>query len=200
MCGYLFVPVFCCEMCKTGNTCQRGHNFSRILSEVLCCDPAQISHLFPMNKPDCWAVNNLHYYFSHLSACFSLSELMGFVNQRSAEHFLGPSAALSQHCLHSHTRELGKPLGALAVCTLYLSGAVTSVHVPLLTFSQEQKYIPNFLHLQHFNLVCCYPTRAPLWVCCVHWDSPFWSLSWDSLSFLLPFHPVPIRTFLSVCS
>lgn len=48
---------FCCEMCKTGSTCQRGQNFSGVWCCLRCRAVILLRflHLFPMDRSDCWA-------------------------------------------------------------------------------------------------------------------------------------------------
>lgn len=214
MCGYLFVPVFCCEMCKTGNTCQRGHNFSGVWSclELSCCDPAQISPL--LSSEQIWLLSILQLIFCiitffHLSADFSLSEwwlwLMLWLSLQTLQGMLGSAAALSSAQPPIPQMGTGQtPLssGALTGCWIFLNSAVTSVYIPLFTVSWEQKRIPNFLHsnfacgiLMRFSLTLQGLLSGFVEFTEIH---NFYSLNHDSLSFFLPFHPVPIRMLLSV--
>lgn len=70
--------------------------------------------------------------------------------QGSAEDAPGSSAALSRHSASIPADESwanpSELWGSYWVFTYFFNSARTSVYIPLLMFSREQKCIPNFLH------------------------------------------------------
>lgn len=101
------------------------------------------------------AANTLHYSLFHLSADFSLSELMAPVNCCGS-----PSrpwccrdqqgTALSQHPAPIPTDgNWANPSGLWGshwLFTYFLNSAITSVYIPFFMVNWEQERIPNFLH------------------------------------------------------
>lgn len=176
-------------------------------------------HLFPMNKSGCWASCSwysalLLFPSFHLFQCLWtdgccwlpwLSPQMP-VFQGSAEDALGSSAALSRHSASIPADESwanpSELWGSYWVFTHFFNSARTSVYIPLLTFSWEQKCIPNFLHS---NFACSILMRVAV---TLHGLFPrfvvstgihhFYSLNYDSFPPFLPFHPLHIRMSLSV--
>lgn len=148
-----------------------------MLSEVSCCDPAQISPFISYGQ--IWLLSILQLMFCSITfptfqlGSVSLHWWQLFIAV-ALPHILvlqGP-AALSQYSAsiptHGNWANPSELWGSHWLFTCSLNSAGTSVYIPLLKVSWEQKCIPNFLCS---NFACSILMWFSVTLHCVHWDS-----------------------------